>query len=376
MQVSLDLSVLCYPKTGIGTYSFNLAQELASRLTNPPLLALHVGEKPEGLCDTIAWEKVYHRGYGGGFDVFNRIWSEQVRIPKILKQHKVDLHHTPAFIAPLKTHCPRVVSIHDVAFLHFQHTLSKKARAYWSWFTRKNAQHCDAIIVPSEQTKKDLIHFFQTPEERMHIIPYGLNQVFHTPPTPESLQQTKEKFQLPNKFLLYVGTLEPRKNVDGMIEAYALLDEDLRHQFPFYIVGGKGWLYDKIFNRVSELGLEKNVHFTGYVSFEELRAFYTLATTFFFATLYEGLGLPPIEAMASGTPVVCSNNSALPEAVGDAAIQVAPYSPTDMAKGLTTMLSDPTKQTEFKAKGLERSRLFSWKKNAEQVMNVYQKVLQ
>jgi glycosyltransferase involved in cell wall biosynthesis len=230
----------------------------------------------------------------------------------------------------------------------------------------------DAVIAVSECTKRDAIRFYRIPEEKITVIYEGVNPRFR-PASPEAIAAVRARYGLPERFILYVGTIEPRKNLTTLLEAFhhLLATYDLR----LVIVGKKGWLYERFFRRLRELGLENRVLFTGYVPDEDLPAIYSAADLFVFPSLYEGFGLPVLEAMACGTPVICSNTSSLPEVAGDAALLVDPTDARALTGAMEQVLTNERLWATLRAKGMERARGFTWEKAAYRTWEVYQQVI-
>jgi glycosyltransferase involved in cell wall biosynthesis len=186
------------------------------------------------------------------------------------------------------------------------------------------------------------------------------------------LEEVKARWGLDRPFILNVGTLEPRKNQTRLIQAYAMLKERTQLPHQLVIAGGRGWLYEDIFRRVNELGLKQDVRFLGYVAEEDLPALYNLADVFVFPSVYEGFGLPPLEAMACGTPVICSNSSSLPEVVGDAAIQVRPGDPDALVEAMEEVLNDGMVRQRLRDAGVEQAKRFSWEAAAQRLLSIYE----
>jgi glycosyltransferase involved in cell wall biosynthesis len=185
----------------------------------------------------------------------------------------------------------------------------------------------------------------------------------------------REKYRLPEQFILYLGTIEPRKNVAGLLHAYRRLLDRGDTTLDLVVAGRKGWLYEPVFQAVRELGLEERVHFTGWVAGEDAPALMNSAQVFVYPSLYEGFGLPPLEAMACGTPVVCSNAASLPEVVGDAAILVNPLETNEMADAIARVLSDPARRQEMCAKSIAQAARFTWERAARETLQVYERVI-
>lgn len=300
-----------------------------------------------------------------------RIMWEQIVQPVILRQKRIDLVHGLAFVTPLLSPCPTVVTIFDLSFLRFPESFRQANRTYLRLFTSLSARRARRVIAISEHTKRDVVHLLGIPAEKVEVIYCGVETNFYPRPVAE-VQAFRQQRGLPERFVLFVGTLEPRKNVRRLIEAYA----QIRNLgVKLVIVGGKGWLYDDIFASVERLGLSDEVLFAGYVPAEELPFWYNAAKLFVFPSLYEGFGLPPLEAMACGTPVISSDAASLPEVVGEAGLMVAPQDVDGLAEAMRQVLGDQGLREQLRERGLQQARQFSWEKIAQQTITVYQQVL-
>ncbi|MDH7474646.1 MAG: glycosyltransferase family 1 protein [Anaerolineae bacterium] len=300
-----------------------------------------------------------------------RVMWEQIVQPGVLRQKRIDLVHGLAFVTPLLSSCPTVVTIFDLSFLRFPKSFRRANRAYLRLFTPLSARRAQRVIAISEHTKRDIVHLLGVPAEKVEVIYCGVETDFY-PRSVAEVQAFRQQKGLPERFVLFVGTLEPRKNVRRLIEAYAQI-RDLG--VKLIIVGGKGWLYDDIFASVERLGLSSEVLFAGYVPAEELPLWYNSAELFVFPSLYEGFGLPPLEAMACGTPVVSSDAASLPEVVGEAGLLVAPQDVEGLAEAMRRVLGDRSLREQLRERGLQQARQFSWEKTARQTITVYQQVL-
>jgi glycosyltransferase involved in cell wall biosynthesis len=223
----------------------------------------------------------------------------------------------------------------------------------------------------SESTKRDLVHHYGLSPGKVDVVYNGVDADFRPLP-PAQIASFRAKQGLADRFILFLGTLEPRKNVTGLIEAYARLSPP---RPPLVLVGGKGWLYDTVFARVEALGLSGDVHFVGYVPAEDLPLWYNAATVFVYPSLYEGFGLPPLEAMACGTPVVVSAASSLPEVVGEAGLLVDPERVEALAEAIERMIADSDLREEMRSAGLARAAGFSWEATASGTVRTYRRAL-
>ena len=299
-----------------------------------------------------------------------RILWEQFVQPWALWRRGIDLLHAMAFVGPLVSPCPLVVTIFDLSFLRYPRAFRPGNRLYLRLFTRVSARRARRIIAISENTKADITHWLGVPAERIEVVYCGVGERFHPLPAEEVLAFRREK-GLPEQFLLHVGTLEPRKNLSLLLRAYARLRAAGGNPPPLILAGARGWMCEGLFSQVEELELGDSVHFPGYVRPEELPLWYNAATCFVYPSLYEGFGLPPLEAMACGTPVLSSNAASLPEVAGDARLLLDPLDEEAWAHELARVLSRPEVQRELAERGLDRARRFSWRRAAEETVHVY-----
>lgn len=300
-----------------------------------------------------------------------RIPWEQLVAPLLLRRSRADLFHGVHSVVPLATRTPSVVTVHDLAFIRFTQTFRAYNRAYLDFATRLSVRRAARVLVVSEHTRREVVGMLGVPPEKVVVTPNAVRDHFR-PPERAALEAFRAQKGLPERFVLYVGTLEPRKNLTTLLEAYATVARS--HDAPLIVGGGKGWLYDAVFKRVEELGLRERVQFVGYVEEEELPLWYAAANVFVFPSIYEGFGMPPLEAMACGTPVIASNSSSLPEVVGDAGITVPPHDPAGFAEAIDRVLSDAELRQELRERGLAQARRFSWRTTAERTLAAYQDV--
>jgi glycosyltransferase involved in cell wall biosynthesis len=300
-----------------------------------------------------------------------RILWEQGFQPWALSPSEIQLLHGPAFVGPLLGSVPFVVTVHDLSFLLYPAGFRKPNRLYLTAFTRWSVQRARRVIAVSDSTKRDVVRLYGISPDNVDVVHNGVDPCFQPLPASETTA-FRAKQGLPERFLLFVGTLEPRKNVIRLIESYAQLPA---HRPPLILVGGKGWLYDQIFARVKSLGLDDNVRFAGFVPPEDLPKWYNAATLFVYPSLYEGFGLPPLEAMACGTPVVTSTASSLPEVVGQAALLVDPADTEALTDAMNRVLGDQVLQERMRAKGLLQAQGFSWQETARRTADSYRRAL-
>jgi glycosyltransferase involved in cell wall biosynthesis len=300
-----------------------------------------------------------------------RIPWEQFLAPWLLRRSGASLFHGTLNVVPLACPVPSVVTVHDLAFIRFPHTFRSYNRTYLDFATRTSVRRAARILAVSEHTRREVIGLLGVPPERVVVTPNAARASF-VPPGAEELARFRSAKGLPDQFVLYLGTLEPRKNITTLLEAYSQVRRS--SSAPLIIGGGLGWLYQPVFERLEALGLRDHVHFAGYLDEEELHLWYAAATLFVFPSLYEGFGMPPLEAMSCGTPVVTSNSTSLPEVVGDAGLMVPPTDADALAEAIVRLLRDPTLHAELRERGLQRARAFSWRTTAERTLAVYEQI--
>lgn len=261
-----------------------------------------------------------------------------------------------------------VVTVHDLSPVVLPEYYDTKRRLWhWSVGFKRTLMRADAVIAVSEYTKRELVRVLGLPPEKVHVVYQGVDHGRFGPDIGQDrLRDVRNRYSLPGDFILYVGTLEPRKNVEGLISAW----EEMKHDVPLVIAGKPGWKYRRIFARAEKSPRRHNIHFLGFVDEADKPALVKLARVFAFASLYEGFGLPVLEAMAVGTPVVTSSVTSLPEVAGDAGVLVNPYNIKDIAMALDMMLTDEALRAQCITKGFVRAKLFDWDKTASQTLAV------
>jgi glycosyltransferase involved in cell wall biosynthesis len=304
-----------------------------------------------------------------------RIFWEQAVQPWALRQAGVDLLHAMAFVSPLIQPCPSVVTVYDLSFLRFPESFRPLQRLYLRLFTGHSVRRARRVIAISHSTRRDVVRFLGKPADRVDVIYCGVDDRFR-PAEPAAVAAFRRQKGLPARFLLFLGTLEPRKNLMALLQAYAQLAAAQGDPPPpLVIAGGQGWHYQEIFAAVERLNLAGRVIFPGYVPEGEKPLWYNAAELFVYPSLFEGFGLPPLEAMACGTPVVVSDASSLPEVVGDAGVRVPPTDRDALADAMAALLGSPLARAERRAKGLEQAARFSWQEAAHQTARVYERAL-
>lgn len=306
-----------------------------------------------------------------------KMWT-QWRLPLDLYLHnpRPDVFFTPTHYAPRFSPLPNVISIMDLAFLYFPELFKKTDLYKLKNWTSYSAKHAKKIITISKSSKFDIIKEYKIPEEKVIVIYPGIKPSAYPKPHVYNMNTIKAKFGTSNNFILFVGTLQPRKNISRLIESFSkvLRDEKAPRDLQLVIVGKKGWLYEEILRKPKELNIEEKVKFPDFVSDDELIALYQQAICFILPSLYEGFGLPVLEAMKHGCPVITSNVSSLPEAGGEAAVYVDPLSTDDISEKIIKVVNHPEIRKELKEKSKAQLAKFSWEKTAKETLKVLEEV--
>ncbi len=301
------------------------------------------------------------------------VW-DQWTFPRQAAKAKVDILHQPCFSAPLFYRGKIVITIHDLISHFFSKNIPQGSRFYFSKWMPLTYGKADKIIAISENTKKDIMSLLKIPEEKIVVIHSAVSEEFRPMVDTGKVAAIKAKYGISGKYILDVGTLEPRKNLPFLVKAFDLAVHRGGIEHSLVLTGKKGWYYENLFNLIKELNLGQRVILPGYVADEDLPALYNGADLFCFPSLYEGFGFPPLEAMSCGTPVVAAKNSSIPEVVGEAGLLLSLKDADLWAKNIVKVLASPKKLAELRHKGLERAKEFSWEKTARETSKVYNEV--
>jgi len=301
---------------------------------------------------------------------------EQFTIPLDLRRAAVNLFHAPHYVLPPLIPCRSVVTIHDCIHLRFpQYLPNRAAHAYARSFLWIATHRSNRILTVSEASKRDILSLFRVPEQKIVVIHNAIDERFWETPAPDEVERVRQRYQLDGRFVLYAGNIKPHKNLERLIEAFHTLRKQGVEDVRLLIIGDEISKYATLRRAVHRLKLHQHVRFFGFVPDKTLAVLYRLASVFIFPSLYEGFGLPPLEAMASGTPVITSNVSSLPEVVGDAALLIDPYQADAIADAMLRVLSDEALRRDLRERGLARARHFSWERSIRRVREIYDEVL-
>ncbi|MDP2660505.1 MAG: glycosyltransferase family 1 protein [Dehalococcoidia bacterium] len=373
MKVLINLSPAVQRHAGLGRYAEELTRALVALGSSDEFRIFYTD--PLGRAPAPPLDALPRRAMRWS----NKPWrmaallSLYAHVPLDSLFGDAEIFHATDHLLPRLHRISSVFTLHDLAFLRHPEAHLPLNR----WFLRLAMplflRRANAVICVSQYTKGDAVRSYGLDDSKIYVIPEGVHPRFHQVQDLGVLAATRARYHLPERFILFVSTIEPRKNLVTLWEAYRLLRSEGRTE-KLVVVGQRGWLYQPILLRLRELGLEDQVVFPGYVDDEDLPAIYSLAECFCFPSLFEGFGLAPLEAMASGCPVVCSNASSLPEVCGDAAILVPPTDVSALTSALRRLLDDPALRDDLRARGLRQSAQFTWRNAAERTLGVYRAV--
>lgn len=375
--IALDVRKLLRPKTGIGNYISELIDHLIA--LNSGFKYLLLGDRPvrpgeiPSNCEYVALGRFY-REDGKLAQLYSPLWLN-VLVSRYLNQRKVALFHGPNFVVPVNADCPCVNTVHDLAFLKVPQAYTQIYRRYMIFQVQNAVRHSALVIANSEATKNDLISLMQVPKDKIVVIHHGVNSKFQPRRDFEFLKGIRTRFNLPLRFLLSVGVIEHRKNLETLFRAAkTLIAEGLTD--GVVLAGKKGLGAEKIRQYAINLDIGDRVHWLGYVADDLLVGLYNLAQCLVYPSWYEGFGMPILEAMACGCPVVASDVSSIPEAAGNAALLFPPSDSNLLEIKLRQLLTSEQLRSEMIIRGRTWVSQFTWEKTAEKHLAVYQKVLE
>ncbi len=371
MRIAIDARLLYYRRAGIGQYTLRLLQALTLEAPRERFLLLHDWRQRGRLLEApnLAHVRIYTPSH--------HRW-EGITLPAELITLRLDLLHSPDVVLPVRRTFAGVITVHDLAFLRFPNWLTPQAARYYGR-VRQAVRSAERIIAVSECTRRDLLELLAVPSDKVAVIHEAAGPEFHPLDLPlDRWREVKGRHLAPQRFALFVGTIEPRKNLPGLLRSFRqMLDRypDLDPHPRLILAGAQGWLSEAVFGLVHELQLAQEVAFVGPVSAEELVWLYNAARFLVFPSFYEGFGLPPLEAMACGTPVIASGAGAVPEVVGQAGRLLDPQDTAGWAEAMAALWSDQAQRDDMRARGLQRAALFSWQRAAQETLAVYREAV-
>lgn len=359
-------------KVGISEYAFQLLTEFTKNTDSKNLFQIYLKDNPR-VDLPVKGDHVTYRIVKP-----SKLWT-QIGLPKDLFFHKPrpDVFFSPNHYAPRFSPIPTVISIMDLAFLKFPELFQRDDLYQLINWTKYSVKKAHAIIAISQSTKNDIIKEYHIPQEKVHVVYLGIKEVSRA--SYKSMEELSKKYSVSKPYILFVGTLQPRKNVSKLIEAYSKVVSSIQNSSPskdlqLVIIGKKGWMYEEIIEAPKKFDVETRVKFLDFVPDSDLPSFYKHAEMYVLPSLYEGFGLPVLEAMKYGCPVLTSNISSLPEAGGDAALYFDPTDTHDIAKTIEKVLTNEKLRDDMIKKGYEHIKKFSWQKTAKEVLSVLEGV--
>jgi glycosyltransferase involved in cell wall biosynthesis len=377
IHIGLDYTAAVHQSAGIGRYTREIVKALAI-LAAPssftPHYRLFVADAGRHFTPPVPGPNFAWCTTGLTERWLARLWY-RLRLPLPIETWTgpLDLFHATDFVLPpVKTGVCTLVTIHDLSFVREPDTVMPGMSGHLNRWVPYSVRRASHVIAVSEATRQDLIELYQTPPEKISVLHHGVGSEFRRVEEPEQLAAVRQKYKLGEQpFILSVGTIQPRKNYQRLIQAFA----QIHSKVLLVIAGGQGWRQEEIFNEVQKLGLENRIHFIGFVAETDLPALYSAAELFIYPSLYEGFGLPVLEAMACGTPVIASNQSSLPEVVGPAGLLVNPRDVTELAAAMSQLLEDLTLRRRLSQAGQIQAARFTWPTVATRLISLYEKLL-
>jgi len=374
MKIAIDVRTVLPNRSGVGNYVLNLIQNL--RQVDPePIYYFLAQKKNLFLLGNLAREQnplltiFSHENHP-----LSDFWEHFI-LPVRLKRMGINVFHGPASLIPFrKDHCGLIVTIHDLVAFLFPETIPLKYGAYMRYLLRQAVKKADKIIAVSHHTKKDLIQILKVPSEKIVVIHEAPSPIFCPYDKKEAQARLKQQYGITKKFIYHLGNIEPRKNLIVLLEAFTRVCQDLGNEYQLVVSGQRGWLTRSLSHFLKNYPAQDQVLFTGYVPIEDIPLFMNSAEAFVFPSLYEGFGLPVLEAMSCGTPIISSNRSSIPEIVGSAGILIDPTDIQELADRIIGLLRNPGEKMRLSQLGKEQSARFSWNEAARKTLDVYRSV--
>lgn len=376
VRVGINAVPLLSPLTGVGQYTYRLITELQHLLPNKPWLFYGTSWQQEIRTEAAL-------GARGLNNAIKKLFPHPHLVARFLKQtrfssgaseHRINLYHEPAYLA-YRFRGPSVVTVHDISWIRHPEMHPAERVREMNRVMPRVIKHASHIIVDSDFVREEVMSYYGVAPERVTTVLLGAAPEFR-PLDAAQCASALGKFELQHgRYLLAVGTLEPRKNLATVIAAFAQLPDALRQRYPLVIVGMNGWGMESFSDSLRHMIAKGEVRLLGYVAQKDLPALYSGARMFVYPSLYEGFGLPPLEAMASGTPVIASHRASLPEVVGSAGLLVEPLDDGTIAQHMRALIEDEALHARLRMAGCERARTFTWSRFAQETLSVYKKVI-
>lgn len=369
IRIGVDYTSAVRQRAGIGRYTRELFTAVAELDRENRYTLFSAGRDSED----VAWPANFRRR---SLPLSDRhlsiVWQRlHLPLPVELITGRIDLYHSPDFVLPPILNATMVLTVHDLSFMRHPECSSPPLLNYLMRNVPGSVRRADMLLADSMSTKEDLIDLLNVPPERVHVVYPGVSPRFAPVTAPVALRAVARRYHLRRPYILALGTLQPRKNFPSLIRAFDLLRKERGIPHQLVIGGSQGWLYQEIYDTIEALGLNDDVHLAGFVADDDLPAMYSGADVFAFPSLYEGFGIPVLEAMACNTPVVTSRASSLPEVAGDAALMVEPGDIESLAEALGRLVDDDGLRNDLCARGHEQAKRFTWQRAANDLLRAY-----
>lgn len=361
VHIGIDARLTYYRDGGISTYTRQLINALQQLDEHNQYTVFHSRKDDRRISKQFAraalWTPAHHR-------------IERLALSVELVWRGLDVFHSPDFIPPYRAAKHHIITVHDLTFLHYPEYLTADSRAYYNDQIEAACHHADHILAVSEATKNDIVEMLKIDAAKITVQPHGVNPQYR-PMTSDETEPIQQALNLPSEYILHVGTLEPRKNIIGLLKAYQLLLNQLPDAPPMLLVGRKGWLFEQTHAAMDKLNLGDKLIWRDDVTDAQLPAIYNMASVLVSPSFYEGFGMPALEAMACGTIPIVSNRSSLPEVVGDVGLLINPDDPSDIANAMHHALTDSAWRDAMQTQAIARAEHFTWERSAQIALKTY-----
>ncbi|MEW6185773.1 MAG: glycosyltransferase family 1 protein [Thermodesulfobacteriota bacterium] len=374
MKIAVDVRTVSPNRSGVGNYVLNLIQNLKEVDEGPVYHLLGQKKNFPLLGELGPKQKPLETLFSPENHPLSDIWEHFV-LPLRLKARGIDVFHGPASLIPFKKdQYAVVVTIHDLVAFLFSETIPRKYGVYMRYLLRQAVNKADKIIAVSRHTQKDLIEILRVPEEKIVVVHEAPSPIFRPLDKAEAQNRIREKYGIKKKYIYHLGNIEPRKNLIVLLEAFTRVSQELGDEYQLVVSGQRGWLVRALRQFFKHYPMRDRVLFTGYVPLGDIPWFMNGADLFVFPSLYEGFGLPVLEAMSCGTPVISSKRSSIPEIVGSAGVLVDPTDRRELADRIVGLLRDPLELKRLSQAGIEQAGRFTWRETARKTLEVYRSV--
>lgn len=372
LKIGIDYTAALKQGGGIGRYTRGLVTALAQLDRQNRYTLLYSPDAPANGLQVFNATNFSWRRYPLSERLMTIGWHRfDLPVPVEWFSGPLDLFHSPNFILPPTRRAHTLLTVHDLSFVRHPHGAVESLRRWLMRVVPRSLDQADYVLADSHSTKQDLLDFYNVEPARISVVGAGVEPRFRPSDDATELQTIRTKYRLPEKFILSLGTLEPRKNFDGLIQAYS--NSPVRESHHLVIAGGRGWLYEPIFAAAETSSVADRIHLIGFVADDDLPALYNLADVFAYPSHYEGFGIPVIEAMACGTPVVCADNSSLPEVAGEAALLIPATNLPALGEALQRLVDDQALRQRCREGGLRQAQKFTWSAAAQRLLEVYRR---